>query len=105
MPRWPKGLLAAVLSLGYVALSVYWVEAEKEVRILCGFIEPGMTGERAVAALETGNLLRYAGRAAPGSAAADSPAGWSRIDVWSPRNLGTSRCTIALAEDVAVRVR
>lgn len=95
MPRRLTGVLAAVLSLGYVALSVYWVEAEKEVRILCGFIRPGMTAQRAVEALETGNLLRYAGRrdaAAPATTDA-----WSHIDVWSPRTLGTSRCSVSLA--------
>jgi len=109
VPRWLKGVLAAALSLGYIALGVYWVEAEKEVRILCGFIRPGMTAERAVEALETGNLLRYLGTpasggpdvaqgAVAGDAAPAGPASWSHIDVWSPRTLGTSRCRVTVSE-------
>ena len=98
--RLAKAAAALVVSLGWIALSVCWIEAEKEVRILCGFIRPGMTAERAVEALETGNLLRWAEAPGEGAGAASSGDGGHRLEVRSPWTLGVTRCTVAVTGGV-----
>lgn len=90
MRRGLKAALATAGTLGFLVLAFLWFDAEAEVRVLCGFIRPGMTEARAVEALETGNYLRYAARGEDGPG----------LRVWSRWNVGSSRCTVETAEGV-----
>ncbi len=49
--------LAAMLLVAWAAFS--WIEAEKEVRILCQQFQPNATQQHIVATLETGDYLQY----------------------------------------------
>lgn len=68
---------------------VYWFEAEKEVRILCGLFDQGKPSEEVVRTLETGNLLMYS----------SDP---KMIYVDSFYTLTTSSCTVSLDGDSTV---
>jgi len=50
-------VVGSMLTLMYVVVS--WVEAEREVRVLCSGFEPGQHVEQVVATLDTGEYLRY----------------------------------------------
>ena len=42
-----------------IAGSIFWIEAEKEIEILCGLIQPGHSLEEVTGLLETGEHLEY----------------------------------------------
>jgi|GEM_PF-512254 len=42
-----------------IASSIFWIEAEKEIEILCGMIQPGQSIEKVNGLLETGEHLEY----------------------------------------------
>lgn len=90
LARVAAGFVALVAALW---LLVYWVEAEKEVRILCALATPGKDEAEIHRMFSTGNLLRV-GTATEGGATA--------LQVDSPRNLGLSGCTVRLAGGVVV---
>jgi hypothetical protein len=50
-------IVGSVLTLLYVVVS--WIEAEREIRVLCSGFEAGQRVEQVVATLETGEYLRY----------------------------------------------
>ena len=50
-------VVGSMLTLTYVVVS--WIEAEREIRVLCSGFEPGQRVEQVVATLETGEYLRY----------------------------------------------
>lgn len=50
---------ALLVFLAVAGATVVWIEAEKEVRILCGHLGPGFSLEEVVRTLDTGNLLHY----------------------------------------------
>ena len=54
-------IVGGMLTIIYVAVS--WIEAEREIRVLCSGFEPGQRVEQVVATLDTGEYLRYQVRA------------------------------------------
>lgn len=50
-------IVGVILTVAYVAVS--WVEANREIRILCGSFEPGQRLSDVVTTLDTGEYLRY----------------------------------------------
>jgi len=50
-------ILGGVLIALYLGVS--WIDAEREVRILCGMFDPGTSLEEVVRTLETGSYLHY----------------------------------------------
>lgn len=42
-----------------IASSIFWIEAEKEIEILCGLIQPGQSIKKVTGLLETGENLGY----------------------------------------------
>jgi len=91
----PLKMVAFVLTMLWVGLS--WIEAEKEVRILCGTFVPGQPLDEIVATLETGHSLRYRlrpeGEAQEGEAPRDRT---QRQVVSSYYNGLRSACTVTL---------
>jgi len=91
----PLKMVACVLTMLWVGLS--WIEAEKEVRILCGTFVPGQPLDEIVATLETGHSLRYRlrpeGEAQEGEAPRDRT---QRQVVSSYYNGLRSACTVTL---------
>jgi hypothetical protein len=81
---------AALLGAALYA-AVYWVEAEKEVRILCGLSRPGTPAAEIDRLYGTATLLTLA---------RDSVAGASTLRASSARNLRVNVCTVRLAGGV-----
>lgn len=52
-------ILFAALLLLLSTLIIYWIEADKELRVLCSLFEPGITTEYVGNTLDTANLLSY----------------------------------------------
>lgn len=52
-------IITIVLVLLGLAGSVFWTEADKEIEILCGLVNPGQTTESVIELLETGVHLEY----------------------------------------------
>lgn len=50
-------IVGIALSIVYVVVS--WVEAEREIRVLCSMFEPGQPLDHVIATLRTGEYLRY----------------------------------------------
>lgn len=86
--RWVLGAVALVAAL-WVAL--YWVEAEKEARILCALSQPGKAASEIDRMFGTANLLHVV---------RDSTPNGTTLHVASPRNLSRSGCTVTVAEGV-----
>ena len=104
-PRIVSAAIALVLVLGGVVLGVYAVEADKEVRILCGLFRPGTSEAEMDRILGTANLLRVeetldeSARDLP----CESPGGERRVREISSRwNLERNGCRVVLAEEVVV---
>lgn len=85
------GLVLALLVCG-IAAAVFWIEAGKEIRILCGLFGPGARRSEVERTLATGDFLRARTRASE----VDPQA--VEIAVDSPWNLRTVRCTVRLRE-------
>lgn len=85
------GKISAILLpfLLFITGVIYWFEADKEVRILCGLFNEGQSSQEIIRTLETGNLLMYS-------------SGPRMIYVDSFYTLATSSCTISLNEDSSV---
>jgi len=94
---------------------VSWVEAEKEIRILCSTFVPGQPLEAVIATLETGHYLRYRVRSGaetpvhvrpgrtPATTSTDGPdAGTQLVVVNSYYNGLRSSCTVTV-DDGLVR--
>ena len=52
-------IVTLLIVLVGVASSIFWIEAEKEIEILCGLIQPGESKEKVTGLLETGEHLGY----------------------------------------------
>jgi hypothetical protein len=50
-------IVGVALTIVYVGVS--WVEAEREIRVLCSMFEPGQPLDHVIATLDTGEYLRY----------------------------------------------
>lgn len=70
---------------------VYWVEAEKESRILCGLSRPGTASAEIDRLFSTANLLRVR---------RDSAGAQVTLRIASPRNLLLTGCTLTLKDSV-----
>jgi hypothetical protein len=81
-------IVGGILTIVYVAVS--WIEAEREVRVLCSGFEPGQHVEQVVATLETGEYLRYQVEAVDEG---------QEIRVSSYFNGLSTACTVALEEE------
>ena len=90
LARVATGFVALVACLWIV---IYWVEAEKEVGVLCAMATPGKEEGEIHRMFSTGNLLRIDTVTAAGS---------TTLRVASPRNLELSGCTVRLAGGVVV---
>ena len=42
-----------------ISSSIFWIEAEKEIKILCGLIQPGQSLEEVTGLLDTGEHLQF----------------------------------------------
>jgi hypothetical protein len=81
-------IVGGILTIGYVAVS--WIEAEREVRILCSGFQSGQHVEQVVATLETGEYLRYQ---------VESVDERQEIRVSSYYNGLSTACTVAMDEE------
>lgn len=91
-PASAMGVLARVVSTGAFLIvglwaAFFWMEAEKEVRVLCDTFAPGTSLESVRATLDTGMYVR--------SRLVLDDAG-DRLVVDSPRNLGQATCVLRL---------
>lgn len=84
-----KWLAGIILFVGFIVVTFYWFEGEKEVRILCSMFEPGQTPEQVIQTLDTGHHLEYVNEG-------------NQITVKSPNTLDTSQCFIQLSEEEKV---
>jgi hypothetical protein len=50
-------IVGIALTIAYMVVS--WVEAEREIRVLCSMFEPGQPLDHVIATLHTGEYLRY----------------------------------------------
>ena len=80
-----KNILFTVLILTLSAGLVYWIEAEKEVRILCSMFETGQTRANVERTLNTANLLEIDSRE-------------NVISSSSPFHLHSMSCTVSFNE-------
>lgn len=86
MKRFLTWLVGVILFLAFISGTFFWFEGEKEVRILCSMFKPGQSSEQVIRTLDTGHHLKYVQDG-------------DRINVNTPKTLGTSRCTIEFSED------
>lgn len=77
------GGITLVAMLGVVVAGVYWIEAEREIRILCGMMKPGTT---------TADMERMLGTRRHSNVRTDAEGGVIRLTSW--QNFHTSECTI-----------
>ncbi|HKK89228.1 MAG TPA: hypothetical protein VJ917_10280 [Saprospiraceae bacterium] len=54
-----KTFFTFILLLSFSAVLIYWMEAEKEIRVLCSMFEEGDSIEQVKTTLDTANLLNY----------------------------------------------
>ncbi len=77
----------AIIAFASFFVTLYWVEAEKETRVLCGLSKTGTSATEVDRLFGTANLLQIR----------RETAGDRRtLHVASPYNLGFSRCTVTL---------
>lgn len=93
MTRFLRWTFATAFVLIAAWLTVAWIEAEKEIRILCTMIDPGNDLASAVRTLDTGTFLRY------GIEGAGSE---QILTVTSSYNAGRTRCVVRLADSTVV---
>ena len=79
-------IAAALFTVAWVVVS--WVEANREIRVLCSMFEPGQSLSQVVATLDTGAYLRYH---------VSSP-DEGRVKVSSVYNGLHTACTVTLAD-------
>ncbi len=88
-----RGAILLLLLLGIGAAGVYAVEADKEVRVLCGMFRPGTAEAEMDRIFGTANFLRVD----------ESVEGQRELrEVYSAWNLGRNGCRVALAGGVVV---
>ncbi len=91
--RFFRNLVLLLLAAGAGALGFYAVEADKEVRILCGMFRPGTAEAEMDRILGTAHFLRVD----------ESAEGQRELrEVYSAWNLGRNGCRVALAGGVVV---
>lgn len=94
-------IVAAAVGLfvfaGMVA-TVFWSEAEKEVRILCGLMAPATPASEVARILGTANRLEV-------HPAGVDPATAAALSFDAPANLGASRCEVALTNAAVTGAR
>lgn len=111
--KWAKpirALMALILFLATAYPTVLWLEAEKEIRILCSMLPAGTVQAEVMRTLDTGNLLRYRPEARdradlgslPGNPQGSGTVGSTVLLVESPWALGTSACRLAMERGVVV---
>lgn len=81
----------ALLVLAGMVATVFWSEAEKEVRILCGLMTPSTPAAEVTRILGTANRLEV-------KPAGVDPAVAPALTFDAPANLRSSRCEVALAD-------
>jgi len=92
-PRIARILILMILALGAGALAVYAMEADKEVRILCGLFQPGTPKSEMDRILGTAHFLDVV----------ESFEDGRRLRVISSRwNMGRNGCRVGLADGVVV---
>jgi hypothetical protein len=91
--RFFRFLVLALLLIGVVVTSVYALEADKEVRILCGLFQPGLSETEMDRILGTAHFLRV-----------DEPVEGQRglREVYSAWNLGRNGCRVELADGLII---
>ncbi|MEE4175575.1 MAG: hypothetical protein V2I57_15100 [Xanthomonadales bacterium] len=92
-PRLFRFLVLSLLLIGVVVTGVYAVEADKEVRILCGLFKPG-TSER--------EMDRILGTASFLDVVETRESGQTVRVVHSRWNLGRNGCRVVLADGALV---
>lgn len=77
----------AIVAYGAFFLTMYWVEAEKEARVLCGLSKTGSSAREVDRTFGTANLLRVR---------SDSAGARRTLHVASAHNLHLSGCTLTI---------
>jgi hypothetical protein len=82
-----KTTVGIALILTCSALLIYWMEAEKEIRVLCSMFDQGDSIEHVTTTLDTANLLNYS--------VVQNDTGASNLLAESPFNLYSSECIVS----------
>ena len=89
LPKIIKAFLVVTLLAVITIFVFFWIEAEKEVRILCSMFKTETPISDVIRMLETGNLLEY-------------EQDESFISVSSNYTLKTSKCEVVFSEEDSV---
>lgn len=85
-----KTFTGIALILTFSALLIYWMESEKEIRILCSMFTQGDSIEHVTSTLDTANLLNYN--------VVKNDRGTSSLLADSPFNLHSTECSVSFDE-------
>lgn len=92
MVKFIKNLIFAGVLLALTAGLVYWIEAEKEIKVLCQMFKPGDEAGYVMTTLETTNLMQYVRVE-------------EQLTMSSIYNLYSSSCSIEFSENDLISVR
>lgn len=84
-----RSIIADVVAIAAIALLItttfYWIEARREVIILCDNFTPGVSKKSVERQLDTANLLLWD---------TEFVANGSKIEAYSPLHLGIMKCSV-----------
>jgi len=86
-----RNIITTAVLIGLSVILIYWIEAEKEIRILCSMFIEGASTEQVTNTLDTANLLDYNVN--------HTINGHSKIQAESPYDLYSVECTILFDEE------
>jgi len=93
-----RSIIADVVAIAAIALLItttfYWIEARREVIILCDNFAPGVSKKSVERQLDTANLLLWD---------TEFVANGSKIEAYSPLHLGIMQCSVEFnKQDIVV---
>ena len=98
MQAMKRSIIADVVAIAAIALLItttfYWIEARREVIILCDNLTPGVSKKSVERQLDTANLLLWD---------TEFVANGSKIEAYSPLHLGIMQCSVEFnKQDIVV---
>ncbi|MBJ2131067.1 hypothetical protein JC525_19280 [Alteromonas sp. IB21] len=98
MQAMKRSIIADVVAIAAIALLItttfYWIEARREVIILCDNFTPGVSKKNVERQLDTANLLLWD---------TEFVANGSKIEAYSPLHLGIMQCSVEFnKQDIVV---
>ena len=98
MQAMKRSIIADVVAIAAIALLItttfYWIEARREVIILCDKFTPGVSKKSVERQLDTANLLLWD---------TEFVANGSKIEAYSPLHLGIMQCSVEFnKQDIVV---